>query len=585
MHVLRFVLPLVLAVSCGGDGDGGAAGHGRTNALLITLDTTRPEAYGAFGAHPGLTPHLDRIAREGVIYTEARTTSPLTTPAHASILTGLYPPRHSVRINGTMVLPDEADTLAELAQARGYDTAAFVAVVVLADTYGVGQGFAHFDAPAAPDVMLERTYESRPAGEVVDAALAWYAARDRSKPFFVWLHVYDAHAPYDPPAEFLAQAGGDPYLGEAAWADAELGRFLDALRADGAYDDTAIAVVSDHGEGLGEHGEATHGFFCFESTMRVPLVLRLPEGAPGAAPGTRSDVVASVVDILPTFAEALGLPLASAIDGTSLLGPIPADRGVYFESFFGAHSLGGSPLAGWATRDAKYLHSSRPVFFDLAADPGETRDLLAERAEDAARFRAEIGRVADLPALAPVSTEALTAEMMAALEGLGYTGAGHATAGFPHPLAPSDRPSPLDRVAAYAEFQRALDLNALGRAADALPIFERLVRENPLNSSAAFQLGGCLVQLGRHADAIPHLEANLRLRGSWRGPHILLGVCYEALGRPADAVREYRIALEHDAGLDRIADSLIRLLDELGRTDEANVLRLERRWMSEAAGG
>ncbi len=569
---LAVVLASIASASCGG-AEGG--GDGPLNALLITLDTARPKTLGCYGVHPGLTPNLDAVAAEGVIYESARTVTPLTLPSHASMLTGLYPPRHTVRANSQMALPQEAETIAELARERGYETAAFVAAVVLDESFGLDQGFETYDQPKPPVAQLERHYEERPAEEVVDAALAWLEQRDGAKPFLAWLHFFDPHAPYEPPEEFLRQAGGDPYLGEMAKTDAEIGRFLDALRDADLYDDTLVVVVADHGEGLWEHGEETHGFFGFDSTIRVPFVVRDPRGD---RRGERSPEVVSVVDVYPTLAEALELPLPDSIDGESLFRrEVSPDRGVYFESFFGYMSLGWSPLAGWATKDGKYLHSSRPEFFDLAADPGETRNVVADRGDEIEAYRAEIGRVADRPALASATVSGASEELMERLRDLGYTGAGVMLSSFPHPLEPSDRVSPHERIEAYARFQRAQTLSFEGQPAEALPLLEEIVAANPANATAHFQLAGCLVQLQRFEEAVPHLQKNLALRGSWRGVHINLGFCYEGLGRKADAVREFGLALEHDPGLEQIMVKLIALLDELGRADEANVYRLRLR--------
>ncbi|MEQ1894405.1 MAG: sulfatase, partial [Planctomycetota bacterium] len=249
------------------------------SVLLLTLDTTNPEALGAYGGPAGLTPNLDRLAREGLLFEEARAVAPLTLPAHASMLTGLYPPRHGLRRNGELALAPEARTLAERAREQGYATGAFVAAVVLAPEFGLAQGFETYDAPAVPKDVEEHLAASRSAEEIATRALAWLAARDDERPFFLWLHFYDPHFPYRPPAAASARAGGNDYLGEVSALDEAIGRVLDALGRSGALENTLVAALADHGEGLGRHGEETHGAFVFDSTLRIPFLLRLPGAA------------------------------------------------------------------------------------------------------------------------------------------------------------------------------------------------------------------------------------------------------------------------------------------------------------------
>ncbi|NOT32330.1 MAG: sulfatase, partial [Planctomycetes bacterium] len=267
----RLGLLLALALS--------ACGHSAEappSLLLLTLDTTNPEALGCYGGPRGLTPNLDRLAREGVLFEDARTVAPLTLPAHASLLTGLYPVRHTLRRNGETRLASEARTLAELAQEHGYLSAAFVAAVVLAPEFGLDQGFAHYDAPPTPENVEEHLLASRGADEIVARAVSWLDQHEPAQPFFLWLHLYDPHFPHDPAPEFLARAQGDPYLGEVAAMDAAIGTLLERLERDGRLANTLVVAAADHGEGRGRHGEETHGAFVFDSTLRIPLLARLP---------------------------------------------------------------------------------------------------------------------------------------------------------------------------------------------------------------------------------------------------------------------------------------------------------------------
>ena len=305
----------LLGGACGGTTPGTDS---PPSAVLITLDTTRVDALGCYGGPAGLTPHLDGLAADGVVFDNAHTVTPLTLPSHASMLTGLTPLRHGVRINGSQALGEEASTLAERARDAGVQTAAFVSSVVLGREFGLDQGFEHWDQPRAGSAPLANYTEERAAGATVANAVRWLAERDTERPFLLWVHLYDPHAPYAPPPAYVERAGGDAYRGEVAWMDDAIGTLLAALRADDAWSRCTVLVASDHGEGLGEHGEPTHGYFLFESTMRIPLLLR----APGLAAG-RSSRTVGVSDVFPTLQAALGLPPRAGIDGVSLLGADP----------------------------------------------------------------------------------------------------------------------------------------------------------------------------------------------------------------------------------------------------------------------
>ena len=264
---------LVATVACG---RGGTPAPMRPNVLLITIDTLRADRVGA-----GITPAIDALAASGLRFTAARTAVPLTLPSHTTIHTGLLPPQHGVRENGAVALGDTHATMATLLKQAGYQTAAFVGAFVLDRRFGLARGFDTYDdqIPRDPDAT-DRLEAERPASAVADRALAWLNQQPRAAdhpplPWFVWIHFYDPHAPYTPPPEFASRAH-TPYDGEVCFADAQLGRIVNALRTQGALDRTLVVVCGDHGEGLGDHGERTHGMLLYDSTLRVPLVIAAP---------------------------------------------------------------------------------------------------------------------------------------------------------------------------------------------------------------------------------------------------------------------------------------------------------------------
>jgi len=564
----------ILLVACLADSGCGAATSGAApSAVLITLDTTRADALTCYGAAPGVTPALDRLAAEGVRFEAAYAAAPLTLPSHASMLTGLYPPRHTLRNNGLGALPPAAQSLAELARASGRQTAAFIAAAVLDDAFGLDQGFEVYDTPRRVVHKNTVDYEERAGSAVVDAALAWLRGRDRERPFFLWVHLFDPHGPHEPPAAFRRFGSG--YLGEVAAADHEVGRLLDALRSDGALDSTTVLVVGDHGEALGDHDEPTHGLYCYEATMRVPMILRLPgrlpDGVHGARAGVREGGIASVVDVHPTLAEALGLAPAADLDGISLFrtGP-PAGRGAYIESYYGYFSYGWSPITGWVEAGGKYLHSSAPEYYDLQADPAEGQNLVGERADAVRRARAALRELAGRPALPRASAEAADAGLLAEIEKLGYAASRESGADVPGPLDDLRLPSPRTMTREDDAFRSAE--RSLLEERD-LPEAERALRailaENPRHYLARDVLGTCLILQERFAEALAVLREAVTLGSPVANTHVSIAICLIRLGRDEEAIEPLRSALAIDPGHLKALGNLVFTLEKLGRRDEA----------------
>ena len=563
-------LGLALVAGCSG-------GEPPRSAVLVTLDTTRADALGCLGGRPEWSPVLDALARESVLYTQARTVTPLTMPSHASMFTGLYPPRHGVRDNNLVPLPAAAETIAELAGARGLRTAAFVSSVGVDRAFGFDQGFATWDQPAPPDPRVPGRDGSRRGDETVGRALAWLEGVPAGEPYFLWVHLFDPHKPYDPPGEFRRQAEGDLYHGEVAAMDAAVGELLASLRARGDLERALLVVAADHGEGLGDHGEETHGALCYDSTIRVPLLVRHPDGRRA---GERSAEPASVVDVYPTVLEFLGLTPPVGHDGASLLGaPLAADRGVYFESLQGFLSYGWSPLSGWADEEGVVLYSSQPLVLDAGATEGPGRppgDGEAARVERAARAIAEVAGRPALPAGATVEEG-----MLDALRGLGYASVDVLTDEIPHPLEVEGRPSPHERLPEHELTLKATNLYLLGRPAEAVPLFERLLEENPANLLALEGLGTSLALEKRWEEARrPWRELVERGARGARAPYNLAVVLLES-GEPAEAERWLRVALAADPEHARALEQLVRLLAERGEPAEAEELAELRRRLDE----
>jgi len=544
------------------------------SAILITLDTTRADVLGCYGGPAGVTPNLDRIARESVQFDAARTVAPITLPSHASMMTGLYPPRHTLRDNARNALPAAARTLAEVAHDAGYETAAFVSAVVLDRSYGLAQGFDIYRQPESDAGRGSFYVGELPSEETVSRVEAWWKQRDRDRPFFLWVHFFDPHAPYAPARRFLDSAP-HPYLGEVTAMDEAVGRLVERFRDDGVLDESLLVIVADHGEGLGEHGEPSHGVFCYDATIRVPLLVRPPasiETVAGVRPGERTAAVVSVADVFPTFVDALGLEATGSgapVDGESLLAVPEPLRGVYFETYGSYLDFGWSPLFGWADKSGKYVHGPSPELFDPLTDPREQHDLYAAGSDAVARYRDAIRRVTNAEALPIDAVPTASTALLEGIRDLGYTASGESLPELPGPFDELDAPSPTERSGELRDYADALTMLQLGKSDDALVILRRLIASSPGNFYAHEALAKALFDTQGYAECVTVLEAILELRPGQVLHTNNLGLCHEHLGHPELAEQAYRRALEL-APDDRLPLSgLVRVLTQAGRADEA----------------
>lgn len=359
------------------------------NVVLITIDTVRADHVGCYGDKQAHTPTLDALARVGVLFRTVVTAVPLTLPSHCSILTGTYPTEHGVRDNLGYTMGDSPPTLAMLLKQRGYNTAAFIGAAVLDAKRGLNRGFDTYSSPfqrkmGRDNPMVLNLQElRRPAQAVVDEALRWMETQQAhpSRPFFVWIHLYDPHAPYDPPPPFRALAA-NAYDGCIAYADAEMGRVINYLKQHGLYESCLIVAASDHGESFGEHGEHTHGYFIYDGTLLVPLICKPPHSF-GISPRRITPPVRTI-DIAPTVLQFLGMPGAPSMQGDGLLSLIlgkasgSATSVAYSETFYPTE-FESSQLRALRTVRYKYIDAPKPELYDLAADPEELHNLYSTR--------------------------------------------------------------------------------------------------------------------------------------------------------------------------------------------------------------
>ena len=516
------ICALVVTLTTGCDRGSNSKPRGgsvRPNVVVITVDTLRADRLGCYGYGPARTPHTDKLADEGVRVAHAIAPTPITLPSHTTIFTGLEPPAHGVRENASFEVPDEAVTLAERLKAEGYRTQAFISAIVLHRTYNLDQGFDGYDDrlwgsdPESIFMMRERSAE-----ETMNGVLDWLdASSSNEEPFFLWLHLFDPHAPYAPPSQDAAKTP-TPYDGEIAAVDRQIGRLVRALEDKGALDDTILVFTSDHGESLGDHGEATHAVFIYESTVRVPLIVRYPRKLPR---GKVYEGSARSVDIMPTVlslaeiapGKSQGRDLTAAFAGTEP----PPELVQYSESLHPKLEYGMAPLRGVREGKWTYIRAPRPELYDRSEDPEEVRNLLepsttgsrttigVARAEalrldnQLTRALSEIDQLAIVPKAKPV--DATTTEMLRAL---GYVADPQAKQGL-------QGMDPKDGIRVYAQTGEARQLFHDGDYAGCIRLVEALLATTPNNLSALNTRAMCETRIGDVEAAKKHFLRSLAI--------------------------------------------------------------------------
>ncbi len=495
----------------------------RPNVLLITLDTTRADHIGAYGHQAARTPNLDGLARRGVLFAQAATPVPLTLPSHSSIMTGLYPTYHGVRLNGGTALGDEQTTLAEAFSKQGYQTAGFIGAFVLDGRWGLNQGFDRYDDQFDMKKFkrLDLAAVQRPANEVLDSALGWLDEH-KAGPFFTWIHLYDAHSPYEPPeplySEFRSGGLAELYDGEIAFADQQIGRCISWLEQAGLNDNTLVVIVGDHGESLGSHGEGTHGFFIYDSTLHVPFIVTTPFKP---LSGVRVESQVSLVDVFPTVLALAGFEPGGKLHGRSLLQlmlhPEPKDKAYANTAAFAyGESMAPNLQYGWGALHSlrspryKFIQAPRPELYDLAADPHEAANVI-EQHRAVARDMADVLErlMADTSRDAPAPESAnLDKETIARLAALGYVGrptAPRTPSGSSAPLA-----DPKDKLGAFAAVQHAGELMGKDDYAGAVHDLASALQAEPGMPQALLMLGSCYSELGRTKEAKAQFDLVLK---------------------------------------------------------------------------
>jgi arylsulfatase A-like enzyme/Tfp pilus assembly protein PilF len=527
----------------------------RPNVVVVTVDTLRADHLGCYGFARARTPHIDKLATEGVLVEHAVASAPTTLPSHTSIFTGLQPPAHGVRDNGSFLVPDEALTLAERLKADGYRTQAFISAMVLHRMYNLHQGFDGYEdqlwREAKGDVFLNR---ERSGARTMDLVLEWLdgaAASAKDAPFFLWVHLFDPHAPYAPP-EADAKVAPTPYDGEIASVDRQIGRLVESLQKKNVLDDTILVFTSDHGESLGQHGEATHAVFIYESTVHVPLIVRYPRKLPA---GKTYLGPVRLVDIMPTIVGLLGLE-PSPTQGTDLSAPFagaapPPTFAQYSESLHSEIEYGMAPLFGIRVDQWTYIRAPRPELYDRAKDPGETLNLLDPSAaasdpagassagaqamkldHELSKTLGELDQLALVPKVKPIDED--TIEMLRAL---GYVADPEAKKGL-------EGMDPKDGVRVYTQLQDARQLLHDGDYAACTRLLEPLLGTMPKNASALNTAALCESRMANGKAAERYYLRSLAADPRQHFALVELGRLQLAEGRLDDARASFEKALD-----------------------------------------
>src|SRR5258706_7893811 len=543
------------------------------NVVLITIDTLRADHLGCYGYQQIKTPNIDGLAADGARFTRAFTAVPVTLPSHTAILTGTYPMLSGMHDFSANKLSPFQPTLASVLKQAGYQTGAVIGAAVLDSRFGLNRGFDfyydHFDFSRLDQANLDQM--ERPGNVVADVALDWLT-KNLQKKFFLWMHLYDPHFPYHPPEPYSREYSAQPYDGEIAFADEQVGRLLRFLKEKGIYKNTLIVLCGDHGESLGDHGERTHGFFIYNATMHVPLIIRLPDNRlpENAAARVVANPV-SLVDLMPTVLGAVGVEIPSQVQGRSLLAelrdhrterdPNPneqaaRDRTLYGETFLPRIHFNWSELRGSENTKYHFIDAPRPELYDLAKDPGEVHNLFSEKKAVAEEMRAKLaGMIRDYSAGKEMAEKpGLDPALMERLKFLGYAGfhgGSDPISNDPKSNDPTissrNLPDPKDRVVTYELISDAIADSQHGRYQESIDKLKTVVRTEPNSVPAHYLLGLNFYHLKMFAEATGELQKTVRLSPDYALAFFNLGMAQAHAGQMDAAIATLQRTLQLDA--------------------------------------
>jgi arylsulfatase A-like enzyme/Tfp pilus assembly protein PilF len=531
-----------------------AASNSKPNVVVITIDTLRADHLGVYGDKDVLTPAIDQLARSGARFAHAYTPIPITLPAHTTIFTGSYPMATGMHDFSGNKLSPNIPTLATVLSKNGYQTAAFIGAAVLDSRFGLNQGFEtyfdHFDFNRLDETNLDQA--ERRGDLVMNEALGWLKRRPAhsGQPFFLWVHLYDPHFPYTPPEPYATRYRTHPYDGEIAFADAQVGRLLAYLKERHLDTDSVIVLAADHGEGLGEHGEKTHGFFVYNSTLHVPLLVKIPGGTPRVI----EDGV-SLVDILPTILQELKISVPASVQGRSLLSLILGRSGqrsgsvsqLYSETFLPLLHFRWSQLRAYQSRGLKYIEAPRPELYDTRTDPRELKNLYTARQSDAHEMHDSLFTL--LRRFTPASGNTVAAKeltdpaLLERLRSLGYVAI---SAGTFSDTSGKPLPDPKDRVQVYELFSEAMADGQHGRYEESLRKLHVAEKTEPASMPIRYLMALDEYRLKDFRGALEQFKGALEVDPKFALATYYMGLTQVELGDIDGAASSFERALEID---------------------------------------
>jgi len=528
--------------------------------ILISVDTLRADHLSCYGYSRLRTPHIDALERGGTLFAEISSQAPITLPSHVSLFTSTYPFANGIRENGQIV-PPGAVTLATILNAHGYNTAAFIGGYFLDRRYGMAQGFQTYDSPFGTRVLKGALDLKRPASQVLEAAEHWLE-QNSGHPFLLFVHLFDLHQPYAAPAAYRARAPASEYDQELAYVDDSLGSFFEFLARKGLAQRALVVLFSDHGESLGDHGESTHGYFIYRSTLHVPLIFHWPHATetrnskfengkstrvsrfefPVSSFSERVEAPAGLIDVAPTVLSFLGFQAPESFCGHSLLelakGGISPPRDVYSESSYAHDKFGWAALRSLRRGDYQYIDAPHPELYDLKDDPAEQHDLLPGHTALAASYREHLAALVasyrSVPATPGASAIAAAPGTAESLRSLGYL-----EITSPHPALNDSGVDPKDRLFEYKRYLLAGHLARTGKADEAVAEFQAILADDPRNLPASIELARLDVALHRYLDGASRLQAALKLDPHNVEAEELLGDIWLTVGELGRAAAEF----------------------------------------------
>jgi len=517
------------------------------NVLLIIIDTLRADRVG-YSGYAVETPHIDFLAFEGARFLNTICQYPMTLPSHASILTSTFPQYHGIKNNGNYYLEEKFTTLAEILKEKGFETSAFIGAVVLESKFGLAQGFAHYDDTFRTPDYLKEIEAQNLAQDVFQSAHSWYEKNYQEK-FFMWVHFYDPHAPYTPPSPYKEKYS-DAYDGEVAYTDVYVGKLIEMLKERNVYEKTLIVLAGDHGEGLNEHDEITHGIFLYDTTLKVPLVFHCP----GIVPKERViEKQVRTVDIMPTILDILDIEIPARVQGESLVPMVEKKHSEgfpsYAETYFPFLSSGWSPLKALRTEKYKFIKAPKPELYDLLDDPHELKNIAEENSGIAKEMETRLEEQETMFSSEEASPKrTLSFEERERLRSLGYVDFYEEG-----DLEKSGLADPKDKIKIFNQIQKAYDWFWKRKFGEAAEILNKILPLDHDNPGIHYLFARLLFKDAKFAEAVQELKKVLQINNRNKDALLLLGLCYLNINKPDKAIKE----------LERISELIPQDVDSL----------------------